>query len=58
MSDFAAFRALWNAIPCSEEAAQRICDCLNWYVARSGKSLAAIERTLALYKLRMETKTQ
>lgn len=54
--EFAAFRVLWNAIPFSEEAANRICDCLNWYVVRSGKPLAAVERCLALYKLKTETK--
>jgi hypothetical protein len=49
--DFAAFQVLWNSIPLSEEAADLIVDCLNFYVTRSGKSLAVIERTLALYKL-------
>ena len=50
-SDFAAFRVLWNSVPFTEEAANLIMDCLNFYVKRSGKSLAVIERTLALYKL-------
>jgi hypothetical protein len=56
MIEFVAFRTLWDSIPCSEEATQRICDCLNWYVKRSGKSLEAIERCLALYKLKTEVK--
>lgn len=56
MNDFAAFRALWNAIPFSEEAAQLICDCLNWYIVRSGKPIETAERALALYKLKTETK--
>jgi hypothetical protein len=38
-------------VPFTEEAANLIMDCLNFYVTRSGKSLAVIERTLALYKL-------
>lgn len=53
--DFTVFRTLWNAIPFSEEAANLICECLNWYVKRSGKSMATIERALALYKLKTET---
>jgi hypothetical protein len=51
MNDFIAFKTLWNAIPMSEEAAQRICDCLNHYVLRSGKSIRELEKVLALYKL-------
>ena len=53
MNDFVAFRTLQNAVPCTEEAAQLICDCLNWYVKRSGKPLEAVERALALYKLKV-----
>ena len=49
--DFAAFRTLWNSVPFTEESANLIMDCLNWYVKRSGKSMATIERALALYKL-------
>jgi hypothetical protein len=51
MNDFAAFRVLWNSNPFTEEATQLVCDCLNWYVVRSGKSLETAERALALYKL-------
>ena len=54
MNDFVAFRALWDFIPFTEQAAELICDCLNWYVARSGKPLETVERALALYKLKME----
>lgn len=51
MSEFVAFRTLWNAIPMSEEVAQQICDCLNHYVLRSGKSIRELEKILAVYKL-------
>jgi len=51
MSEFVAFQTLWNAIPMSEEATQRICDCLNHYVRRSGKSIRELEKILAVYKL-------
>jgi hypothetical protein len=54
MNGFVAFRTLQNAVSCTEEAAQLICDCLNWYVARSGKPIEVIEKCLALYKLKME----
>jgi hypothetical protein len=54
--DFVAFRVLWDSNPFTEEATRLVCDCLNWYVARCGKSLDAVERLLALYKLRMEMK--
>jgi len=54
MNDFAAFRALWDSYPFTEEATQLVCDCLNWYVVRSGKPLEAVEKLLALYKLKME----
>lgn len=57
MNEFSAFRTLWNAIPFTEASAQLICDCLNFYVVRSGKPLWAAERALALYKLQTETKT-
>lgn len=57
MNDFVAFRVLWDSNPFTEEAAQMVCDCLNWYVRRSGKPIEAAERTLALYKLRVEMKT-
>jgi len=57
VNDFVAFRALWDSIPFSEQAAELICDCLNWYVARSGKPLWVAERALALYKLKTEMKT-
>jgi len=53
--DFVAFRVLWDSIPFTEQAAVLICDCLNWYVARCGKSLETVERLLALYKLKTET---
>ena len=53
--DFIAFRALWDSYPFTEEATQLVCDCLNWYVVRSGKSLETVERALALYKLKTET---
>ena len=49
--DFAAFQVLWNSVPFTEEAADLIIDCLNFYVKRSGKPLATVERALALYKL-------
>jgi hypothetical protein len=55
--DFVAFRALWDSYPFTEEAMRLVCDCLNWYVARSGKSLETVERALALYKLKTEMKT-
>jgi len=55
--DFVAFRVLWDSVPFTEQAAELICDCLNWYVARSGKSLETVERPLALYKLKTEMKT-
>ena len=55
--DFVAFRVLWDSIPFTEQATQLVCDCLNWYVARSGKSLETVERALALYKLKTEMKT-
>lgn len=54
--DFAAFRVLWDSNPFTEEATQLVCDCLNWYVVRSGKPLEVAERALALYKLKTETK--
>ena len=58
MSDnFVAFRVLWDSIPFSEQAVELICDCLNWYVARSGKPLEAVEKLLALYKLKMELRS-
>ena len=57
MNDFVAFRVLWDSIPFTEQAAELICDCLNWYVARSGKSLETVEKCLAMYKLKTETKT-
>jgi len=55
MTDFIAFRVLWDSIPFTEQAAELICDCLNGYVARSGKPLEAAEKLLALYKLKTET---
>ena len=54
MNDFVAFRVLWGSIPFTEQAAELICDCLNWYVARSGKSLETVEKCLAMYKLKTE----
>ena len=57
MNDFVAFRALWDSYLFTEEATQLVCDCLNWYVARSGKPLWVAERALALYKLKTEMKT-
>jgi hypothetical protein len=54
MNEFVAFRILWNSNPMSDEAMHLVCACLNWYVKRSGKSLDAIERCLALYKLGRE----
>jgi hypothetical protein len=57
IGDFVAFRALWDSVPFTEQAAaELICDCLNWYVVRSGKSLETVERALALYKLKTEMK--
>ena len=56
MNDFVAFRVLWDSIPFTEQAADLICDCLNWYVKRSGKPLETVERALALYKLKTETR--
>jgi hypothetical protein len=55
MNDFVAFRVLWDSVPFTEQAADLICDCLNWYVKRSGKPLETVERALALYKLKTET---
>jgi len=55
MDDFVVFRVLWDSNPFMEEATQLVCDCLNWYVRRSGKSLETVERCLALYKLKTET---
>ena len=57
MNDFVVFRVLWDSNPFTDEATQLICDCLNWYVVRSGKPLWVAERALALYKLKMETRT-
>ena len=57
MNDFVAFRALWDSYPFTEEATQLVCDCLNWYVKRSGEPLWVAERALALYKLKTEMKT-
>jgi len=34
----------------SEQAAERICDCLNYYVKQSGKSIRELEKILAVYK--------
>jgi hypothetical protein len=56
MNDFVVFRVLWDSIRFTEQAAELICSCLNWYVKRSGKSLDAVEKCLTLYKLKMETK--
>jgi len=55
MNDFVVFRVLWDSNPFTDEATQLICDCLNWYVVRSGKPLWVAERALALYKLKTET---
>jgi len=53
--EFAAFKVLWNSIPLSEESAELICSCLNYYVCKSGKSIRELEKILARYKLeRME----
>jgi hypothetical protein len=56
MTDFIAFRVLRDSVLFTEQAAELICDCLNWYVVRSGKPLEAAEKLLALYKLKMEMK--
>jgi hypothetical protein len=49
--EFAAFKVLWNSIPLSEESAELICSCLNYYVGKSGKSIRELEKILAQYKL-------
>jgi len=49
--EFAAFKVLWNAVPMSEESAELICSCLNYYVDKSGKSIRELEKILARYKL-------
>ena len=49
--EFAAFKVLWNAVPMSEESAELICSCLNYYVGKSGKSIRELEKVLAQYKL-------
>jgi hypothetical protein len=51
-NEFVAFRTLWNAIPMSEQAAERICGCLNYYVRWSGNSIRELEKVLAVYKLK------
>ena len=58
MSDvdqFAAFKVLWNAVPMSEQSAELICSCLNYYVGKSGKSIRELEKILAQYKLEKAT---
>ena len=51
VDEFAAFKVLWNAIPMSEQSAELICSCLNYYVGKSGKSIRELEKILARYKL-------
>jgi len=53
--EFVAFKVLWNAIPMSEESAELICSCLNYYLAKSGKSIRELEKILAQYKLEKAT---
>jgi hypothetical protein len=55
-NDFHAFRVLWNSVPFTDEATDLVMDCLNFYVQRSGKPLATVERALALYKLKATEK--
>jgi len=45
------YRTLASAIPFTAQQAELICDCLNSYLAHTGKPLAVVERRLALYKL-------
>jgi hypothetical protein len=49
--EFAAFKVLWNSVPMSEQSAELICSCLNYYVGKSGKSIRELEKVLARYKL-------
>jgi hypothetical protein len=49
--NFVAFRALWDSIPLTPKAYERNRALIDGFVRRSGKSLEAIERCLALYKL-------
>jgi len=49
--EFAAFKVLWNAVSMSEQSAELICSCLNYYVGKSGKSIRELEKVLAQYKL-------
>jgi hypothetical protein len=49
--EFAAFKVLRNAVPLSEESAELICSCLNYFVGESGKSIRELEKILARYKL-------
>jgi len=49
--EFVAFKVLWNSIPMSEQSADLICGCLNYYVGQSGKSIRELEKILAQYKL-------
>lgn len=56
MNDFVAFRVLRDSIPLTEEAYERTSAQIDGFVRRCGLSLAAVERALALYKLKMELK--
>ena len=53
--EFAAFKVLWNSTPLSEQSAELICSCLNYYVGKSGKSIRELEKVLAQYKLEKAT---
>jgi hypothetical protein len=55
--DFVVFRVLRDSIPLTDEAYERVRMIIDEVMRRSGKPMEAAERTLALYKLRMEKET-
>jgi hypothetical protein len=52
MSDFVAFRTLYTSIPMTEQVAQLICDCLNYYLKKSKVPVERLEKIMALYKVK------
>jgi len=51
VDDFCVFYTLQDAIPFSEEAADLICACLNWYIRKSGNSADACEKRVEKIRL-------